>query len=315
MVRRTSCRVAALFPGRKPTLFLLALTVPPLFAQTTITYQSYNPADGQFDLTENIDYYLPDLMRFGPGPYPVFVYVPGTFETYNDSLALLFVNGMQTRGYLAATVEYNNNESNQTCNLAYQPRAQGIFDMTRASSAIAELCALPAASCSKGIGVSGISQGAELSFLSGSYGAPVTAVMSLSGGDYFDNAQYPLPCEDKTETKSTFPIRLFNGASDPFFGGPSQEQGVTGISCASGVQYCWDPAGTGAGWFTVDAADNVKGFTGHCWMRDPLGPNPSPSACTGPFDPLWAPPATNTWSLDPNLDWLRTAARQVALPQ
>jgi hypothetical protein len=84
----------ALFPApMKPTLSLLALTVAPLFAQTTITYQSYNPADGQFDLTQNIDYYLPDPIQFGRGPYPVFVYVPGTFETYNDSLALLFVNG------------------------------------------------------------------------------------------------------------------------------------------------------------------------------------------------------------------------------
>jgi hypothetical protein len=137
--------------------------------------------------------------------------------------------------------------------------------------------------------------------------------MSLSGGDYFDNAHYPLPCEDKTSTNTTFPIRLFNGATDPFFGGQSQEQGATGISCASGVQYCWDPAGSGAGWFTVEATDNAEGFTGHCWMRDPLGPDPSPSACTGPFDPLWAPPATNTWSLDPNLDRLKTVARQVVL--
>jgi hypothetical protein len=68
-------------------------------------------------------------------------------------------------------------------------------------------------------------KGPELSFLSGSYGAPVTAVMSLSGGDYFDNAHYPLPCEDKTSTNSTFPIRLFNGATDPFFWGPKSRAG------------------------------------------------------------------------------------------
>ena len=51
--------------------------------QYTTTYQSYNPADRQFDLTQNILYELPDPTQFGPGPYPVFIWVPGTYEPYN----------------------------------------------------------------------------------------------------------------------------------------------------------------------------------------------------------------------------------------
>jgi hypothetical protein len=133
--------------------------------QYTTTYQSYNPADGQFDLTQNILYELPDLTQFGPGPYPLFIWVPGTGEPYDDQISKEFISQMTLRGFLSASVQYSNTESNQDCN-TYQPRAQGIFDATSSTSAVGVLCNLSDVDCCIGIAVSGISQGAELAVLS-----------------------------------------------------------------------------------------------------------------------------------------------------
>lgn len=42
--------------------------------------------------------------------YPVFVYMVGTSETYNDAAAMAAVNNMAARGYVAATIEYTNSQ-------------------------------------------------------------------------------------------------------------------------------------------------------------------------------------------------------------
>src|SRR5579864_6376926 len=96
----------------------------------TTTYKSYNPSTGNFDLTQSITYVLPNSSKFGPGPYPVFIYAPSTYEPYTDPLAMEFVAGMSARGFLAATVQYSNNETVQVCS-TYTPRAQGIYDVRR----------------------------------------------------------------------------------------------------------------------------------------------------------------------------------------
>src|ERR1700731_2577082 len=100
----------------------------------TTTYQSYNPSTDNFDLTQSIAYQLPNANRFGPGPYPVYIYAPGTFEKYTDPLAMEFVVQMAARGFLAATVQYDNSEAVQMCS-TYTPRAQGIYDATRSTRA------------------------------------------------------------------------------------------------------------------------------------------------------------------------------------
>ena len=83
--------------------------------QTTysVNYQSYNPSTGQFNLTQSIVYVLPNPATFGPGPYHVFIHVPGTYETYTSPLAMLFVNQMAARGFLSASVQYMNKKANR----------------------------------------------------------------------------------------------------------------------------------------------------------------------------------------------------------
>jgi hypothetical protein len=271
--------------------------------QYTTTYQSFNPADGQMDLAQTILYELPDPTQFGPGPYPLFIWVPGTGEPYTDPISNEFISQMILRGFVSASVQYSNSESNQSCN-TYPPRAQGIFDSTRSTSAVGVLCRLSKVSCNKGITVSGISQGAELAVLSANYSSQVKAVYALSGGDHFDNVgNFPLPCMDKASTKIPGNrLTIIDGQSDPYFGGQSNVQNVSGFVCPNGSFQCWSPDGSGAGWYIVQNSQNTNGIAGHCYFMDAV----TVYACSGIYDVDWRPPASYDWSLNTNLDWLAT---------
>jgi hypothetical protein len=271
----------------------------------TITYQSFNPSTGAFNLTQSIAYELPNASQFGPGPYPVFIWIPGTDEPYTDPLSTIFMSQMAARGFLAASVEYMNTESEQDCT-QYTSRAQGIFEATSGTSAVGAICSLSAASCSTGMTASGVSQGAELAILAANYAPNMKAIYVLSGGDQFDDLEplpATLPCEDKVNTAiPQDKITIVNGIDDPYFGGQSQVQGVTGLTCPSGTYECWSPDGSGAGWYIVQGWQNVTGVAGHCYFLDG---DLSVYVCGGDYDPNWYP-ATYNWSLGPNLDWLAT---------
>jgi hypothetical protein len=270
----------------------------------TTTYQSYNPNTGNFDLTQSIAYQLPNSSRFGPGPYPVFIYAPGTYETYTDPLSMEFVAAMAARGFLAATVQYDNNEAVQLCS-TYTPRAQGIYDANRATSATGVLCSLSHADCSKGIVTSGTSQGGFLAVLAANYNPNVKAVYALSMSDFAQNQDISYPCVDKPST--IIPanrLTIVNGAADPFFGGQQPVENVSGYTCTAGSTQCWSPDGSGAGWYLVQNSQNKNGIAGHCYFLDVSGRNQN--SCFGIGDPSWLPPAAYNWSLDTNLNWLAT---------
>jgi hypothetical protein len=298
----------ALFLGRFVFVFAVSVYAASALRGTTYStsYQSFNPQTGAFNLTQKIEYVLPNATLFGPGPYPVFFWIPGTYEPYTDPLSTLFLDEMAARGFLAASVEYSNNESVQNCT-QYTDRAQGIFDQTRSTSAVGAVCSLSSANCSKGMTASGVSQGAELAILAANYASNMKAIYVLSGGDQFDNVeplQVTLPCEDKGST--VIPqdrITIVNGIDDPYFGGQSQVEGVTGLTCPTGTYECWSPDGSGAGWYIVQGWQNVTGIAGHCYFTDGIN---NTYTCNGVEDPNWGPPATYDWSLAPNLDWLAT---------
>jgi len=91
-----------------------------------------------------------------PGSYPVFIYLVGTSETYNNAQATAAVDYMSSHGYVAATVQYASATFGDCT--ALTARSKCIFDATSASSAVAALCARADAACSKGIVVAGFSQ-------------------------------------------------------------------------------------------------------------------------------------------------------------
>jgi hypothetical protein len=273
------------------------------------TYQAFNPATMAFDLTKPIQYQLPDPAKFGPGPYPVFIWTPGTFEPYNDPLSILFISQMASRGFLAATVSYDysadSNGGVRDCG-TYAERAQGIFDASRSTSAAAVLCGLSNADCGKGIVTSGVSQGGFLTVLARNYEPNVRATYALSMSDYNKEKGVSLAsCVDKQYTAiPANRLTIVNGASDTSFVGQQPIENVSGYTCPNGATQCWSPDNSGAGWYIVQDSQVRDGLADHCYflmngcLRFEQG------------DPGWMPPSSFNWSLGTNLDWLATFGTQ-----
>jgi hypothetical protein len=274
------------------------------------SYQGYNPVTGAFNGNFPIAYNLPNPNVSGPGPYPVFIWTPGTFEFYADPLGLFVIGEMAARGFIAATVAYANEEAVSLCSI-YQPRTQGVFQSSNPNSAANTLCSMSNANCSAanngGIVTMGASQGAFLAVMANNYNPAVQATYALSLGDYSPDDDVSYPCVDKENT--TIPgdrLTVIDGASDQiFYPAQPQLQNITGFTCANGATQCWSPDGSGAGWYIVQNSQVEDGDAGHCYFI--YDPN---SNCIGVGDPSWLPPATYNWSVDPNLAWLATFGTQ-----
>jgi hypothetical protein len=272
-------------------------------------YQAFNPATMAFDLTKPIQYQLPDPDKFGPGPYPVFIWTPGTFEPYNDPLSNHFISQMSSRGFLAATVSYDYNADStggvKGCR-DYTERAQGVFDVSRSTSAAAVLCALSNSNCGEGIVTSGVSQGGFLAVFARNYAPNVKATYALSISDYNKNTGASLAsCADKQYTAiPANRLTIVNGASDIYFGGQQPLENVSGYTCPDSATQCWTPDNSGAGWYIVQDSQVADGLADHCYFRM--------NGCSGfgQGDPGWMPPSSLNWSLGTNLDWLATFGTQ-----
>jgi hypothetical protein len=280
------CIPAALFAATQPVL--------------STTYMSFNPSTGQNDLQQKIAYQFPDPARFGPGPYPLFTWTPGTFEPFQDVLSLNFVSEMAGRGFVAASVQYPNMSPIQYCQ-TYTARAKAIYDATRITSAVGVLCSLAGVNCNQGIVTSGISQGGLISVLAKNYAPAVQATYALSVGDYNALGRYSLAsCMDDQNTAiPSDRLTIVNGISDMFFPGQTAIMNVSGISCPSGTYQCWSPTGSGAGWYIIQDWQVKDGQADHCYEVS--------GGCTlpGVYDWNWYL-GTYNWSMRPNLDWLAT---------
>jgi hypothetical protein len=269
-----------------------------LAGNLTTTYMGFDPKNSQNDLPQSITYQMPDTSAFGQGPYPVFLWTPGTMENYADPLGLTMVRQMALRGFIAATVQYSNTNAVQNCN-AYTSRAKSVYDATRSGSAVGVLCTLPGASCAKGIATAGISEGGMLSVLAKNYAPNVQASFAMSVSDYDQNGSINLSsCMDKPYTAiPANRLTIVNGQADTLFGGQTPLQNVSGYTCPSGTFQCWSPDGSGAGWYIIQNSQVTDGVADHCYEM--VG------GCTlTTFDGNWYLPSTYNWSLAPNLDWL-----------
>jgi dienelactone hydrolase len=271
-------------------------------AQTgTITYEGFNALTNDFNQKLPILYSLPNAGQFGPGPYPVFLWIGGTFELYDDPLASFLMTEMNLRGFLAASVAYDNNEWVQTCS-AYEPRAQGIFSSSQTNTAAHAVCSLSSANCNPankgGIVLMGASQGGLLAVQAKNYNPNVQAVYAMSIGDYAPAAYDYFPCVDKSNTVlPSGKITVIDGQNDEIFQPVQPElQNITGLACPSGSIQCWNPDGSGGGWYIVQNSEVQSGDANHCYFI-------SNSDCIAIGDITWMFGSEN-WSVGPNLDWL-----------
>lgn len=275
-----------------------------------ITYLGYNPDTKQNDLSFNITYQFPDSKKFGPGPYPLFMWTVATYEWNKDVLSMTFVNQMVNRGFVGASVQYHNLSMIQLCN-DYTVRAQSIYESTRVTSAAGVMCSQTGVNCNKGIVTAGISQGAALSVLAANYNPNVKASfgMSISDTNQTGVGVDLSSCLDAQFTAiPSNRLTIVNGSHDMTFGGQAPLMRTTGITCADGAMQCWSPDGSGAGWYLIQDSQVKDGNADHCYEMN--------GDCSlAIFDTNWYLPSSYNWSLKPNLDWLATlGTRRVFSP-
>lgn len=233
------------------------------------------------------------------GAYPVFVYMVGTSETYNNASALAAVDKMAGRGYIAATVQYASSTFGSCSTLT--ARAKCIFDSTSASSAITALCSRPNAACSKGIVVAGFSQGSVLAILAKNYDSRVQAAYGMGAGVQYSTYDLRACVANGKRTLTSDRLRALNGEGDGFMGSTEssvrgQLQELTGMTCTSTSTTC--TASNNSGWYIIKNAEVSDGTADHCYMRQ--------GGCSineNTLDQKWLN-GTYAWSLDNNLQWL-----------
>jgi hypothetical protein len=235
------------------------------------------------------------------GKYPVYIHIGGTGEPYNGAWASAAVDAMAAKGFVAATVQYDNG-SFGTCT-TISTRAKCIFNGANANSAIAKLCARAKADCSKGVVTGGLSQGSIISVLSGNYDSRIRASMGQGTGSTYTIAYNLESC--MANGKHTTPgdrLRIINGERDMFVGGTeaiarSQATLVTGRSCPLATE-CF--GSNGSGWAVVKDYQVNDLYADHCFM----GLGTYGAQCTGIAavdtnyrygSGAWALPATTNW--------------------
>lgn len=243
-------------------------------------------------------YNIKGMEPISTGKKPVFIFMAGTNETYDNATAMAAVKGMADRGYVAATVEYASALFGR-CS-ALQTKAKCVFDKSSAQSAVAAICSRLTADCSKGIVVGGFSQGALLAIMGKNFDGRVQAAYGMGAHKSYAGLFDTSTCVgDGTRTLPSTRLRIVNGEGD-FYGGGTQtsvrdsSQVVTGYKCSG--NNCLQPEGNG--WRMVLDSEVADGSADHCYTRA--------SGCLGSQNELDAGWATggNDWQLKANLDWL-----------
>ena len=243
------------------------------------------------------------------GKYPVYVFLHGTYAAYNGPEAAVFTSHMANRGFVAASVHYDDFAA--FTNNGLNKNSACIFRESNPSSAIAKLCSRPKADCSKGIVVSGFSQGAAIALrarnqdarVRGAYLLGMNEESSVENGARLQSAT-AMPAGSRQLPNER--IRIIDGASDAPVDRRDELNLQTGAACAVMSSDCLNP-NTGAGWYVVQDSQVADGVADHCYFH---GGGGGAWGCkvNPPFDPTWLTSSTQPWALEPSLNWL---ARQV----
>lgn len=233
-----------------------------------------------------------------PGRYPVFLYMVGTSERFDNASALSAIREMGGRGYVAATIQYASSSFGNCTSLSAKARC--IFNPASATSAVSALCSRAKADCSKGIAVAGFSQGAIMAILARNFDSRVRAAYGLGAGVQYSVVDLRSCVADGRRLLSSSRLRAVNGEADDFMGRSaslvrSQLQQLTGLTCTPASTSCFRT--NSSGWYMVSRFETNHGTADHCYMRA--------SGCAGSQNSLdSAFLSTFLWSLDTNLIWL-----------
>lgn len=233
--------------------------------------------------------------------HPVFVYLVGTNESYDNAQAKAAVAAMGAKGFVAASVQYRS-ETFGTCAQIAQ-KAACIFKPASTASAINKLCAR--GDCSKGVVVGGFSQGSITAILARNTDSRVKAVYGMGAFPSYSASFNMASCMNNGKHKLPgSALRIVNGERD-IFGNASASgvrkgsQAVTGKVCGANDYTCLNS--NGSGWIMVKNAQVKDKSADHCYQRTPNDCNGSQNQ----LDANWKSGTAN-WALPANLKWLRT---------
>jgi hypothetical protein len=281
-------RVAALLAG-----LAFAVSGAPAWAQTTSFTDTYK---GGSTSTCGFNYSIDGKEPSAAGTYPVFIHLAGTAEGYLAAHPLAARDGMASRGYVSATIEYPNQTFGSCATLGARSRC--IFDQASANSAVAKLCSRAKADCSKGIVVSGFSQGSVVGTLANNYDSRIRAVYGQGIGVQYASVDLRSCMLDGAHTLPSDRLRAVSGEVDANLGGTQsavrgQEQELTGLTCTPTSTSCY--RANGSGWRLPLNSEVSDGKADHCYMHN--------SKCAGSLDSQWST-GPGEWGLNYNLDWL-----------
>lgn len=269
-----------------------------VMAQSSFT-ATYTGA-GYGGSTCNSSYNISGMEPGTAGKYPVFVYMVGTYETYNNASATEAVKRMAGKGYVAATIEYASSTFGTCSDIG--AKASCAFNPNSAASAISQLCTRGKADCSKGIVVAGFSQGSIMAILAKNYDSRIQAAYAIGAGVQYTNYDLRTCVANGNRSLPSDRLLAVNGEKDNFNGGTasaarSQLQEVTGMNCGSTAYGC--QATNNSGWLIVKNSQVSDLSADHCYMRlsgDCYGSESS-------LDAGWKS-GTQNWQLESNLNWL-----------
>ena len=233
--------------------------------------------------------------------HPVFVYMVGTNETYNNASAMAAVNSMAAKGYVAATIEYASGAFGTCSDIS--TKTSCAFNPNSSASAISQLCSRTSADCTKGIVVAGFSQGSVVATLAKNYDARIQAAFGMGTGVKYSAYDLSSCMANGKRTLTSDRLKVVNGEGDGFMGGSasgvrSQLQTLTGLNCGTGAYSCANS--NNSGWQMVTHKQVSDGSAEHCYMRK--------GGCSineNSLDSGWQT-GTASWALESNLKWLTT---------
>jgi hypothetical protein len=236
------------------------------------------------------------------GTFPVFIYLVGTTENSTNASAIAAVNGMASRGFVAATVAYDSGSFSGCAGTSGKARC--VFNGASPTSALRSLCARAKADCSKGVVVGGFSQGAVMATLARNFDDRVQAAWGMGDGVVYSIFNLTSCMADGNRALPSDRLRAVDGEKDMFIGpnaGNVRRQflTLTGLSCGNTATSCLQP--NGSGWYIVQNGQVGDGSADHCYWR-------STGDCFGSQDALDADWRTggDPWQLGANLAWLQS---------
>lgn len=250
----------------------------------------------------SIEGFFPD----GDGPFPLFVWMPGTGELPSMPIDQYQTRQMANRGYAAVAVQYP-----QYYNISadFDAKASTVAGSSP-HSALSILCGDSRVDCSLGVASGGYSQGTHLAVLLAKFSASITAAYMVEGARPTIAGTWTL-CDDFNigHNISKSKRRYITGECDEYYAwptngssgyAPSRTAAEDNLKAASGYNCGSEPnciQADGSGYrVTITSDTEGSGCPDHFnWA----GMSKTATGVASWFEPL------NTASLD----WLATAAR------